>query len=82
MKVLRVGVKEPHWQRERLCSYSGGCGAKLLVDESDLTPDPTCEGNELSSNRCVWVCPECGRTNSSNVPFMVRDRVRKLAEKK
>lgn len=86
MQVLSKGTVLD-WSVETLCTgfgYSGdGCGAKLLVERSDLykTHAPSL-GDDHGSEFVSFVCPVCGvetQVESRTVPAAVLRAVRAKA---
>lgn len=84
MQVLSKGTVLD-WSVETLCTGFGydGCGAKLLVDQSDLHTARTMSfGDDLGSEYVYFVCPVCGvetRVESRTVPAAVLRAVRAKA---
>lgn len=77
MKVLQPQTHPPgSWSAECDCAK---CGARLLVDESDLTYHHYSDQREgVSYSYCTAKCPECrGGLRFNGVPQPVMDRVRK-----
>ncbi|MHC4776940.1 MAG: hypothetical protein ACYTFG_00035 [Planctomycetota bacterium] len=62
MKVLEPRPPEAVWSMEAVCK--GGravkCGAKLLVDEEDITVATGARLTPLGPSRGMFWCPECG----------------------
>jgi hypothetical protein len=84
MKVLKEGRKQTGWANECVCSGKGygggGCGATLLVEESDLHYSSTGYGGD--TNEFIWFkCPSCGVATDIEVPPGVMQRVRDRVSK-
>jgi hypothetical protein len=82
MKVLKPGPTEPvAWSAELTCTGSGlvgsGCGAVLLVEQTDLLRIPvTYDWSGPSSWSPAFFCCVCGaRTNVHVVPDAVASRL-------
>ncbi len=81
MKVIAKGRPQKGWAVEVACTGkgngNGGCGARLLVDESDVfETQQNCrdETDYFTTFRCV----ECGvLTDLDGVPAHVRETARK-----
>lgn len=63
MKVLKKGRQQRGWAKEYLCSgdgnQGGGCGALLLVEQSDLF-QTTSHCRDETTYYVTFKCPECG----------------------
>lgn len=74
MKVLEPGRQQQGWATEAKCTGSGngngGCGAKLLVDESDLfTTSSQSYGDTSPEVYVTFKCAQCGvLTDITNYP--------------
>lgn len=75
MKVLTPGRKQKGWATEAVCTgdgnSGGGCGAKLLVDESDLFKTLTGAnyGGDTPEPVATFKCVACGvLTDLKNFP--------------
>lgn len=77
MKVLEPGRAQTGWATEALCTGAGngggGCGAKLLVDQSDLYTTAHHSYDGSSEHYVTFKCVSCGsETDQQNVPYSVR----------
>ncbi len=73
MKVLKKGRAQKGWATEAVCTGAGngdgGCGAKLLVEKSDLYQTTRCCLHE-TDYFVTFRCPECGvETDLKGTPF-------------
>lgn len=74
MKVLEKGRTQKGWATETSCTGKGngggGCGAKLLVDESDLfQTSRQSYGDDSPEYFATFKCVECGvLTDIDNYP--------------
>lgn len=63
MKVLKKGRRQRGWAKEYSCTGSGngggGCGAKLLVEQSDLFRTGSHCYDGSSDYYVTFRCPEC-----------------------
>jgi len=86
VKVLAPGRQQTGWATEAICTGGGngggGCGAKLLVDETDLykTFEGANYGGETPTPIATFRCMACGvETDVREIP---RDKLDGLPLKK
>lgn len=87
MKVLEKGTGQRGWSGEFVCTGArnggGGCGARLLVEEPDLTP---CAINgsyrEDGDDAVEFRCCECGTQSVIPAPGVVIRRVHRAEKNK
>lgn len=86
MKVLKPGRPQTGWATEATCTGKGngggGCGAVLLVDESDLykTFAGASYGGDSPDPVATFTCVACGvETDIDNFPH---NKLRELSRKK
>ena len=64
MKVIKKGRPQKGWAKEFICTGAGnnggGCGAKLLVEHSDLYITGSHHYDGSSDYYTTFTCPECG----------------------
>jgi hypothetical protein len=64
MKVIKKGRAQKGWAKEKTCTGDGngdgGCGAVLLVEESDLGRTQSGHYDGSIDYYVTFVCPECG----------------------
>ncbi len=73
MKVLEPGKPVKEWSKEFYCQGDGGCGAKLLVQKSDLYimyEGGYDETTEIACFTCIICQVEC-RTPKYEVPYEI-----------
>jgi hypothetical protein len=71
MKIIKKGRAQKGWSKEFKCT--GGCGATLLVEESDLYHDGSTE------TYTTFTCACCGVATDVYVPSSVNVRKSRLA---
>lgn len=77
MKVLEKGSGAKSWSKECKCTGEGngggGCGARLLVEKTDLFQTyQSCMGRE-EDWYITFQCPECHVLTDIKAPFSSRD---------
>lgn len=80
MKVLEPGRAQIGWATEAECTGAGngggGCGAKLLVDQSDLYITSHTDYGGGTDHFVTFKCVSCGsETDLQNVPHSVRNQL-------
>lgn len=78
IQIIKAGRQQTGWAGECVCTGKGygggGCGATLLVDESDLKHTSTGYGGDIK--HFIWFkCPACGLVTDIEVPHSVMKRV-------
>jgi Zn finger protein HypA/HybF involved in hydrogenase expression len=86
MKILEHGNGKTEWNFESICTGSGnntwGCGAKLLVEESDLYFTYSSHYDGSNEAYVTFRCPECGQqTDVKGIPNNVIQRMRSRTDK-
>lgn len=79
MKVLKKGRKQKGWSTEANCTGhgngGGGCGAKLLIEESDLYFTFS-HARDETERHVTFTCCECGvETDLRDVPGQIQHRL-------
>lgn len=80
MKILKPGREQHGWAAEATCTGKGngggGCGALLLVEESDLYKTGKCHYDGSSERYTTFCCPSCRvETDLDMVPSAVESRL-------
>lgn len=76
MKVIKEGRPQKGWAAEHTCSGAGngngGCGAILLIEESDLfMTSSTCR--DETDYYVTFTCCQCGvKTDPKDIPVRIR----------
>ena len=75
MKVLKKGRAQSGWSIEAICTGKGngggGCGAKLLVSDSDLYETHSSHYDGSSESYTTFSCVACKVETDINVPSSV-----------
>ncbi len=77
MKVLKKGREQKSWATTEKCSGrgngNGGCGAKLLVEKTDLYQTCSSHYDGSTENYTTFTCPICSVEtdvdSKTNIPF-------------
>lgn len=78
MKIIKPGRTQKGWAKEFTCTGrgngGGGCGAKLLVEHSDLYPTSSSHYDGSTDHYVTFRCPSCGVQTDidERLPFSVR----------
>lgn len=77
MRVISKGRTQSGWSKQYVCTGfgngGGGCGAKLLVSETDLYKTSRTYIDGSSDHYTTFCCCECGvETDTSDDPPHVR----------
>jgi len=84
MKVIKKGSGQKGWAKELECTGAGngngGCGAVLLVEQSDIKYTGEINGSYCESGDPAYgfVCPECDHmTDVRDLPQIVTNNIDK-----
>jgi hypothetical protein len=63
MKVIKPGREQKCWAKRFTCTGKGngggGCGARLLVEQTDLYETHTSAMGEIGDRFTTFQCPQC-----------------------
>lgn len=78
MKILEPGRPQKGWTKECVCTgkgnWNGGCGAKLLVEETDLYQTSSSARDE-TEYYTTFMCEACGVETDIEATPSVRVRL-------
>jgi hypothetical protein len=90
MKTIKKGREQKGWAKEFECTGNGnggnGCGAILLVEESDVkyTGSHHSYGDSSPDHYYGFVCQECGCVtdfkNNSDVPSRIINKIERVVD--
>jgi hypothetical protein len=79
VKIIEPGRAQHGWSVEATCTGAGngrgGCGAKLLVEESDLYRTQS-QARDETTYYTTFKCVACGVETDIDVPSSVASRLR------
>ena len=81
MKIIKKGRQQDGWSKEFVCTGKGngdgGCGAKLLVSETDLYETVSGHYDGSTDYFTTFACPACGVETDVEVLSSVKLRGKK-----
>ena len=79
MRVLKKGTGQKGWSKRATCTGKGngdgGCGAELLVEQSDLYQTMNCDYTGDCDYFTTFTCSECGVETDIDAPYNIREHL-------